>query len=166
MVPVTVLFIMKKTTIPKPMLDEIFDQAKREYPNECCGMIMEKSESGALRLYPCENVQNEHHKMDPENFPRTAATAYFIDPSQLLKIQKENREKNEKVKIIYHSHINAGAYFSEEDARVAACEGEPAYPGVDYLVVSVRNREVDDHKYFKWEPKTKKFILTEEYQAL
>lgn len=148
---------MKTASIPKEMLDKIFKQAEQEYPHECCGMIMENIGTGAFRLHPCQNAQDKHHNLDPINFPRTSKTAYFIDPGQLLKIQKETRDNNEKIKIIYHSHIDAGAYFSEEDTRVALCEGEPAYPGVDYLVVSVLKGKVADSNLFKWDAKKRVF---------
>ena len=151
---------MNKITIGDEWLKKIFDQAEREYPNECCGMIMgaEKSTGELSRLRPCKNVQDEYHRRDPENFPRTAGTAYFIEPRELLTIQKELREKKEAIRIIYHSHINAGAYFSEEDTKIACQEGEPTYPGVQYLVVSVANGKVKDRALFVWDSKSRKFV--------
>lgn len=142
------------------MLKNIFDQAEREYPNECCGMIMGplKSRDQLSRIRPCKNVQDDYHRKDPENFPRTAATAYFIDPRELLAIQRESREKSESLRVIYHSHINAGAYFSEEDVRIACQDGEPTYPGVQYLVVSVTEGKVKDHQLFVWNAEQRKFI--------
>ena len=147
--------------MPREMLDLIFEQAQREYPHECCGMILGPSDRPGLfsRVRPCRNVQNEYHKLDPENFPRTAETAYFIAPEELLKIQKEIRKSGESIRLIYHSHINAGAYFSEEDKRVATSEGEPAYPGVDYLVVSLKEGKVRDCNIFRWDEKRREFIL-------
>ena len=118
-----------------------------------------KKQKGVLsKLRPCENVQDKYHALDSENFSRTAKTAYFIDPKELLAIQKELRENEEEIRIIYHSHIDAGAYFSEEDTRVALTEGQPAYPGVSYLVVSVLDGKVKESNLFHWGPKQKKFI--------
>ncbi len=146
--------------IPKEMMADIYKQAKNEYPHECCGMIFgPKAEKLSLtRLRACENVQNKHHELDPETFPRTSATAYFIDPRELLAIQKETREKDEEIRIIYHSHIDVGAYFSEEDKRVATSDGEPVYPGVQYLVVSVLKGEVDDSHLFYWNSEKGDFV--------
>ena len=31
--------------VPEDILNRVFDQAKREYPYECCGMIIEHKES-------------------------------------------------------------------------------------------------------------------------
>ncbi len=152
---------MKRLAIPQKFLTPIFQQAEREYPNECCGLILTAAGNPEKfsRLRPCRNVQNEYHQKDPVNFPRTAASAYFMEPKELLAIQKEMRGKKERIRVIYHSHIDAGAYFSEEDRRIALCEGEPAYPGVDYLVVSVIQGKAHGSNLFYWEPGKKDFVL-------
>lgn len=146
--------------IPKEYLEAVCAQAETEYPRECCGMILGPREpkDAWSRLRPCRNVQDAYHGLDPENFPRTAKTAYFIEPRELLEIQKELRVRGEEIKVIYHSHIDAGAYFSEEDTRVAAPEGEPAYPGVDYLVVSVLSGKAAAASVFRWDPSRKEFF--------
>ena len=150
---------MQALGIPISMLGPIIAQAEQEYPHECCGMIFGARAKGALtRVRPCANVQDKYHALDPKNFPRTATAAYFIDPKELLAIQKEMRENGEEMRVIYHSHINAGAYFSEEDKRVALCEGEPAYPGVAYLVLSVLQGKVQDGNLYDWNPAKKDFL--------
>ena len=150
---------MNPFPIPKNILENIFLQSEREYPGECCGMILgPANRPGVLsRLRPCRNVQDEYHDKDPQNFPRTSRTAYFIDPKELLAIQKEARHLNEEIRVIYHSHTDAGAYFSDEDARIALVEGEPAYPGVVYLVVSVQQGRKKEANLFSWNPKERRF---------
>ena len=151
---------MNQLSIPPDLIRKILEQAEREYPNECCGMIFGSRQKPGelLRVRECRNVQEAWHVRDPENFPRTAKTAYFIDPRELLAVQKEIRAGNEEIRVIYHSHIDAGAYFSEEDKRVAAPEGEPAYQGVDYLVVSVTQGKVNGSHLFRWDPAKKDFL--------
>ena len=151
---------MKKTGIPDSYLRAIFEQAEREYPNECCGIILGRTETldKLTRLKPCRNVQDEYHKKDPENFPRTAAHAYFIEPKELLLIQKETRHYGECMRVIYHSHVDAAAYFSAEDERMAVSSGEPVYPGVDYLVVSVMAGKTEDSRLYSWDSAKRKFI--------
>ena len=118
-----------------------------------------KSEAGDLtRLRPCRNVQDDYHRKDPETFKRDAKTAYFIDPRELLDIQKETRKNNEEIRVIYHSHINAGAYFSDEDRRAATAEGEPVYPGVVYFVLSVVDGKAKEHDTFTWNNEKKDFM--------
>lgn len=151
---------MKNLPIPSTLLQEIYTQAEREYPRECSGMIFGPvDKAGELtKLRPCKNVQDDYHAKDPKNFPRTAQTAYFIDPKELLAIQKEVRQGRLAVRVIYHSHIDTGAYFSEEDKRIASPEEEPAYPGVEYLVVSVIRGKVADANLFRWNPAKKDFF--------
>lgn len=142
------------------LLQMIFAQAEREYPNECCGMILgpQAEKEKLTHVRPCINVQDQYHGLDPKTFPRTAATAYFINPKELLAIQKEARKAQEEIRIIYHSHVDCGAYFSEEDKRIATAEGEPAYPGVRYLVLSVRDGKVTDCNLFAWDSEKKGFV--------
>jgi proteasome lid subunit RPN8/RPN11 len=54
------------------------------------------------------------------------------------------------VTAIYHSHIEVGAYFSDEDARAAAPDGELLYP-VEYLVVDVRQDGVHGAALFRFD---------------
>ncbi len=153
--------ILTLAMIPEEFLKKIYEQAEQEYPHECCGMILGPADKKdqLLRLRACRNVQDQFHTLDPKNFPRTSGAAYFIEPKELLSIQKESRLAKEEIRVIYHSHIDAGAYFSEEDARVAAPNGEPAYPNVHYLVVSVTKGKVADSKIFHWDGVKKGFIL-------
>ena len=152
---------MKPPLIPPSFLKMIYRQAVHEDPHECCGMLTSypQSPESITRLRPCRNVYDACHGLDPDNFPRSGKTAYFIDPAELLEIQKENRALKEKIRVLYHSHIDQGAYFSEEDERVASPEGEPAYPGVDYLVVSVVRGEVKESNLFHWDPRRRRHVL-------
>lgn len=151
---------MKPLRISENFLRKIFEQAEKEYPNECCGMIFGARDlpEDLSRLRPCRNVQDEYRAKDPRNFSRTAQTAFSIDASELLSIQKEIRGRGEEIRVIYHSHIDTGAYFSEEDHRLAAPEGTPAYPGVQHLVVSVVCGKIADQKIFRWDEGQKKYL--------
>jgi adenylyltransferase/sulfurtransferase len=51
------------------------------------------------------------------------------------------------VKVIYHSHCDCGAYFSQTDQDAAAPDGQLAYP-VAWLVTSVLEGKVSDRKLF------------------
>jgi glutamate-1-semialdehyde 2,1-aminomutase len=122
-------------------------QAVAEYPNECCGVILVRGTE--RRHMPCRNVQDQMHARDPMTFPRTARNAYYMDPLDALRL---NRLVDEgfAFAVIYHSHPNAGAYFSETDRAQALIKGEPAYPGAVYAVVSVVGREVKALAAYRW----------------
>jgi [CysO sulfur-carrier protein]-S-L-cysteine hydrolase len=127
--------------------DAIRSQAVEEYPFESCGVILARG--AERRLLRCRNAQNELHGRDPQRYPRDAKTAYYIDPKDLLRIGDLERQ-GFGVAVIYHSHVDAGAYFSETDRRQALVGGEPAYPSAVYVVTSVLSGRVDAMAGFKW----------------
>jgi proteasome lid subunit RPN8/RPN11 len=129
-------------------LESIRAQAAEEYPFESCGVVL--SRGGERRLLRCRNAQNELHARDPQRHPRDARTAYYIDPKDLLRIGDLERQ-GFAVAVIYHSHVDTGAYFSETDRRQALVGGEPAYPGAVYVVTSVIGGAVDAVAAFRWD---------------
>ena len=130
-------------------------QAVTEYPRESCGVILTRG--GERRVVPCRNVQDDLHGRDPVRYPRDARTAYYIDPADLLRIGRLEGE-GFAVAVIYHSHIDAGAYFSETDRRQALVAGEPAYPDAVYVVTSVVSGRVDAVAAFRWEGTQRDFM--------
>jgi adenylyltransferase/sulfurtransferase len=138
-------------------LEAIYAHARRDYPSECCGMVFgPRDRRLADRAHPCENVQNRLHAEDPARFSRDARTAYAFDARDIFRLQKSLRT-DEPAKLVYHSHADVGAYFSETDQAAAAFDGEPAYP-VEYLVVDVRADGVHGAKQFAWHPDQKKYV--------
>ena len=133
-------------------------QAAEEYPFESCGVIL--SRGAERQLLRCRNAQNELHARDPVRHPRDARTAYYIDPKDLLRIGDLERQGFD-VAVIYHSHVDAGAYFSETDRRQAVVAGEPAYPGAVYVVTSVVRGVVDSIAAFRWDAGRRDFLPME-----
>ena len=145
--------------LDKEQLDEIHLHAVEEYPYECCGIVVGNQDHNQDNVvYRCENIQNKLHEKDPENFTRDARTAYNISALELQKLLIEASSKGRVFKVLYHSHPEHDAYFSEEDTRMALFDGEtPIYPGTQYLVVSVYGEKVRDQALFGWNPGTKTF---------
>lgn len=139
-------------------LIEIHRHALAEYPCECCGIIIGKegNESEDI-LFPCTNIQDKLHAMDPQTYTRNARTAYNIEPRELMKILKETEKKGMRIKYFYHSHPEHDAYFSEEDKSMALFDDEPVYPGAGYLVVSVYNKVIKRNALYLWNPDSKVF---------
>jgi [CysO sulfur-carrier protein]-S-L-cysteine hydrolase len=138
--------------------EAIRGQAVEEYPFESCGVILVRG--AERRLLRCRNAQNELHARDPGRYPRDARTAYYIDPKDLLRIGDLERE-GFAVAVIYHSHIDAGAYFSETDRRQAVVGGEPAYPGAVYVVTSVVRGVAEAVAAFRWDAGRRDFVAME-----
>src|SRR5207237_3971470 len=130
-------------------LTAIRRQAIEEYPHESCGVIVVRG--AERRLVPCRNAQDDLHAKDPVRHPRDARTAYYIDPADLLRIGRLEGD-GFTVSVIYHSHIDAGAYFSETDRRNAMLGDEPSYPQTTYVVTSVLEGRVDAMAAFRWDP--------------
>ena len=146
--------------ISQSMLKEIHAHAIREYPSECCGMILGPRESNAwTRFYPCQNMQDALHKDSPKHFPRTSRTAYIIGSKDHIAVDKILRATEGRIAAIYHSHIDKDAYFSEEDIKQALYKGEPFYPDTAYLVFSVKKIageiKVAGQKIFYWNVDTR-----------
>jgi [CysO sulfur-carrier protein]-S-L-cysteine hydrolase len=138
-------------------LGAIHRQAEAEYPAECCGVVLALPDTAERRLYPCRNIQDALHARDPARFPRDARTAYYIAHEDLLEISRQEQQ-GYRVKVIYHSHVDAGAYLSETDRRRALVDGEPAYPDSTYVVVSVGGGRAGEARAFRWDASLREFV--------
>lgn len=127
-------------------LEQIYAHADRSYPEECCGFVFA---DGTVHLG--SNIQNELHRKNPEMYLRSAANGYTFSVADTLMMNKAFRSDNPVV-VIYHSHPDVGAYFSDEDQDKALFMGEPIYP-VSYLVVDVRQGKTQGSKLFAWDGK-------------
>src|SRR5262249_29222379 len=123
-------------------------QAVAEYPDECCGVVLTR---GAERtLIACRNEQNALHAKDPRAYPRDAKTAFSMHPQDLLRMARLEQGGYE-IAVIYHSHPNAGSYFSPTDQEQALMAGEPKYPGVTHVVASVVGDRVRSIAAYRWD---------------
>ena len=109
--------------ITPEMLRAIGVHARACFPAECCGYITD-------RVVPCTNSQAEGlHPTAPE---RGADTGFVITGTELLAYAK-SFDTATPARVLYHSHANGRAYFSEVDREVASGAGYP----VDHLVIGV-----------------------------
>ncbi len=147
-------------SLPDDVRAAIYDHAAEEYPNECCGAVWLVGDDGnaTWEVARYTNVQDDMHARDPQRYPRTARTAYLIAPKELLAINRRVEEPSQRLAMLYHSHPDHDAYFSEEDVYFAAPMGEPGYPGTVYLVVSVRGGNPQGHRCFGWSEDEGRFI--------
>ncbi len=146
-------------SLSQTSLTAIQAHACEAYPDECCGMIIERN--GREEVVRVTNIQNELHEKDPEQFPRTAAIAYTMGPEAASILMRAERGEL-RLRAIYHSHPEHEAYFSEED-RTQAFGGwdEPNYPHAGQIVMSVRARAVRATKVFVWDAAVRDFVETE-----
>jgi proteasome lid subunit RPN8/RPN11 len=141
------------------VLHQIYLHAEREYPNEACGMILgPKGHDNAVGVFPIRNIQNELHAKDPEKYPRDARTAYYMDSKQMKIVEWDAADKGFETKVIYHSHPDHEVYFSEEDRYLAAPWGEPNYPNISWIVISVMGGKAKAASEFFWDVEKKEYI--------
>lgn len=148
--------------IASSVLARVDEEARRAYANdeESCGLLVGPASRPERidGIVPMVNRANRLHELDPEGYPRTGRTYFDIDSFKFEAAIRRGEEEGRPVKVLYHSHLDAGAYFSPTDAEVAKMgRGEPPWD-VAYLVTSVRGGEVDDRKLFVWEPDTQGFV--------
>ena len=137
--------------IPEDVLSEVYRHAREEFPNECCGWL-----TGPRDRDEVVSIRRAVNAYDPLSHPtapdRTAETAYVIDGADLLELNRGLDDTNPP-RVIYHSHPNGRAYFSETDRKVATDPwGDgPVYP-VWQLVVGIDSDRVVEARLFDWDP--------------
>lgn len=142
--------------ITKASLDAIKAHALETYPNECCGIIVDRN--GRQEVVRVTNLQDELHAKDPAQFPRTAKTAYTMGAEAAPVLLAAERGEL-RLHAFYHSHPEHDAYFSEEDRKQAfGGWDEPNYPDAGQIVISVYGREVKDLAAFVWDAPARDFV--------
>jgi len=94
------------------------------YPNECCGVLLGRVNDDGTRMVTsiarCGNTRTD-----------SAHNRYNIDPRDLVRIQREGRERGEDIIGFYHSHPDHPARWSPTDLA------EAHWFGCSYLITSV-----------------------------
>jgi [CysO sulfur-carrier protein]-S-L-cysteine hydrolase len=99
---------------------EIVEQALREFPNECCGLVAAEGDL-PVKVFPMMNAD-------------ASPATYRLDGKEQLKVFDELDERGWALWAIYHSHTHSEAFPSETDTRLAF------YPEARYLVLSLQDR--------------------------
>ena len=155
-------WVLGGLVVPRSLVAQVDEEARRAFARdeESCGFLVGPA-GHALRLdgiVPMKNRANALHELDPEQYPRTGRTYFDIDSMKFEAAIRRGEAEGRPVKVLYHSHLDAGAYFSPTDAEVAKM-GRDAPPwDLAYLVTSVRAGVVDDRKLFVWDPRSASFV--------
>ncbi len=145
--------------IPEPLLQSCYEHGASTYPEEACGVLSgPEAEAGLLAdFFPMENTLVKLHAEDPARYPRTPREGYVLDPAAFMKLEKALAAEGKKIRVIYHTHVDVGAYFSEEDVKQATWAGEPIWPGMIYLVCGIKERRPDGSILAAFNAETKAF---------
>lgn len=115
--------------IPADLLKIVEKHAVREYPYECCGLLLGKrrgEEATVLQVAEARNIYLGDRR-----------AGYLVDPMDYYGAELRAEAEGMEVLGIYHSHPNKPAKPSRKDRS-------EAYQGYFYLIVSVYNRDVKD----------------------
>lgn len=104
-------------------LEGLRRHGEETYPNECCGVLLGRLEAEVRRVSSVERCGNTRSDSPQKR--------YNIDPKELLRIQREARERGEDVVGFYHSHPDHPARWSETDLA------EAHWTGCSYVITSV-----------------------------
>jgi proteasome lid subunit RPN8/RPN11 len=106
--------------ISPDLLAEIVEHARREAPNECCGLIAIDGDT-AVEVIAGENIEASPFRFE-------------IDSRTLLRaadIEDAGRRVG-----VYHSHTRSAPYPSQTDVNQAAY-----WPGSEWLIVGLAGEE-------------------------
>lgn len=117
--------------IDKTTYDAIVAHARRDHPDEACGVVAGPAGSDRPeRFVPMLNAA-----MSP--------TFYEFDSTDLLRLYKEMDERDEEPVVIYHSHTATEAYPSRTDVKLAQ------EPNAHYVLVSTREADTVEFRSYR-----------------
>jgi len=94
------------------------------YPHECCGVLLGQMDDDGVRTVTSV-ARAGNTRTD------SAHNRYNIDPRELVRIQREGRERGEDIIGFYHSHPDHPAQWSQTDLA------EAHWFGCSYVITSV-----------------------------
>ena len=122
-------------TIAQQELTEIREHGVRDYPYECCGLLLGRFDvNGKIvsEIFPISNAREESAKRN----------RFLITPEELIRGERYARDHDLEVVGFYHSHPDSPAVPSQYDL-------EHAWPTYSYIIVSTKADRADD--LFSWE---------------
>ena len=101
------------------LLERILAHARRDFPNECCGMIAMR-DGEAVAIHEATNVA-------------ASPLRFEVDGREIIEAQDAFEADGADLGAIYHSHTRSDPYPSQTDVNFAA-----GWPGVEWLIVGLR----------------------------
>jgi adenylyltransferase/sulfurtransferase len=150
--------------IPRTILEEVYREARKAFPAECCGWLAGGKDSSAVSaVRPCANAQTSG--VHPTTPARGAETAYVITGADLLDLNR-SLDSDTPPRVIYHSHPNGRAYLSATDREVATSPwGDGAAYPVQQLVVGLDRHRVVEAALFAWSDEDGGFVEIARYEG-
>ena len=121
--------------IPQSVYAEMRLHGEETYPHECCGVLLGTFDGNDARIVKALARAGNTRTDSPEN-------RYNIDPRELVRIQREGRERGFDIVGFYHSHPDHPAQWSKTDLA------EAHWIGCSYVITSVQQRAADQTNSF------------------
>lgn len=121
--------------INSALYNSLRQHGERTYPHECCGVLLGHIGDGVrvvTAIAPCGNTRDD----SPQN-------RYNIDPRELIRIQREGRERGEDIVGFYHSHPDHPPQWSKTDFA------EAHWYGCSYVITGVAKGKADKTNSFE-----------------
>ena len=118
-------------TIDQQTYDAIVAHARRDHPDEACGVVAGPAGSGR----PARFIEMTNAERSP--------TFYRFDSMEQFRVWKEMDELDEEPVVIYHSHTGTEAYPSRTDISLAS------EPDAHYVLVSTRDPDSVEFRSFR-----------------
>jgi len=135
-------------TLSARLLNALCEHARETHPEECCGLLVGDAPGVFAWARRCRNEMTRLHRRDPEAHPRDGTQAFQMNEGDTLRVIEEAEAKGQLVTGVYHSHANAGPYFSEVDQEFARRPGFP-FPEAQHIVISVFEGLVGESAVFR-----------------
>jgi len=109
--------------LTQSVYDALRAHGQETYPHECCGVLLGQMD-GDTRIVT-SSARAGNTRTD------SAHNRYNIDPKDLIRIQREGRNRGEDIVGFYHSHPDHPAQWSKTDFA------EAHWFGCSYVITSV-----------------------------
>jgi proteasome lid subunit RPN8/RPN11 len=110
--------------LSKSQYEALRRHGEETYPYECCGVLLGQMKDDGVRTVS-STARAGNTRTD------SAHNRYNIDPKDLIRIQREGRERGEDIIGFYHSHPDHPAQWSATDLA------EAHWFGCSYVITSV-----------------------------
>jgi [CysO sulfur-carrier protein]-S-L-cysteine hydrolase len=104
--------------IDAALLDRVVAHARRDFPNECCGMVAMR-DGQAVAIHEATNVA-------------ASPLRFEVEGREIIRAQDAFEDDGAELGAIYHSHTRSEPYPSQTDVNFAA-----GWPGVEWLIVGL-----------------------------
>jgi proteasome lid subunit RPN8/RPN11 len=109
--------------VPGDVYEAIRRHGERTYPHECCGVLLGRSGEDGNAVEAAVEAGNTRTD--------SAHNRYNIAPQELIRIQRQGRERGLDIVGFYHSHPDHPAQWSKTDFE------EAHWIGCSYVITSV-----------------------------